>query len=453
MAGLFDYQDPDSVGRMMFAAGLLNAAGPSKMPVSTGQALAQGLMARQQGATEAGQSSRRNLFLEAQARHLDAQARNLDSQSKNPDGNLPAAVKTAIWYSKASPAEKEAFGFSVRNNVVKGPNGELYMNEPGVGLRRLTDLEQTAMEKQFLAQSAAFGTEAGKAPWDVKPVFSGGKDTFATTPDILAGLGRTPQRPMLSAFNQPSPIANAPRVGQPMSRPNVDAVGVPPNGVRTIEELRAAIAAQDNAMPMPSTASQPSTAAQPSLASPTGIQPPAAGDAARAGEKEAAVKSEAYRAKLRESYPKAQAAYSDLTQSIDRGLKMVKDLENSKGAWLNTGYISNLPTRYVKGSPAFQDEANMQTLRDQIVIKTIMSMKALSQTGATGFGQLSEKEGARLENNIATLITGQTAEGRKKALAEIKASFENIKENAKTEYNTEFGAYEAEALRKKHGLK
>jgi hypothetical protein len=57
MAGLFDYQDPESVGRMMFAAGLLNAGGPSKMPISTGQALAQGLMARQQGASEAAQTA------------------------------------------------------------------------------------------------------------------------------------------------------------------------------------------------------------------------------------------------------------------------------------------------------------------------------------------------------------------------------------------------------------
>jgi hypothetical protein len=66
MAGLFDYQDPESVGRMMFAAGLLNAGGPSKMPISTGQALAQGLMARQQGASEAAQNARRNALIEAQ---------------------------------------------------------------------------------------------------------------------------------------------------------------------------------------------------------------------------------------------------------------------------------------------------------------------------------------------------------------------------------------------------
>jgi hypothetical protein len=80
MAGLFDYQDPDSVGRMMFAAGLLNAAGPSKMPVSTGQALAQGLMARQQGATEAGQNARRNELIAAQVQQQQMMMRELQRQ-------------------------------------------------------------------------------------------------------------------------------------------------------------------------------------------------------------------------------------------------------------------------------------------------------------------------------------------------------------------------------------
>jgi hypothetical protein len=67
MAGLFDYEDPAAVGRMMFAASLLNAGGPSKMPISTGQAIAQGLLARQQGASEAAQNARRNDLITAQS--------------------------------------------------------------------------------------------------------------------------------------------------------------------------------------------------------------------------------------------------------------------------------------------------------------------------------------------------------------------------------------------------
>lgn len=74
MAGLFDYQDPESVGRMMFAAGLLNASGPSRMPVSAGQAIAQGLLGRQEGASQAAQNARRNLLLEAQARNIDVES-------------------------------------------------------------------------------------------------------------------------------------------------------------------------------------------------------------------------------------------------------------------------------------------------------------------------------------------------------------------------------------------
>jgi len=66
MAGLFDYEDPYGVGNTAFAAGLLNAGGPSRMPISGGQGIAQALMARQQAASEAGQNQRRNALVQAQ---------------------------------------------------------------------------------------------------------------------------------------------------------------------------------------------------------------------------------------------------------------------------------------------------------------------------------------------------------------------------------------------------
>jgi len=79
MAGLFDfnYQDPSEVGKMAFGAGLLNAAGPSRMPVSTGQALAQAMMARQQAASEAGQNQRRNALVQAQIEEMRARTEEL----------------------------------------------------------------------------------------------------------------------------------------------------------------------------------------------------------------------------------------------------------------------------------------------------------------------------------------------------------------------------------------
>jgi hypothetical protein len=48
-------------------------------------------------------------------------------------------------------------------------------------------------------------------------------------------------------------------------------------------------------------------------------------------------------------------------------------------------------------------DKDLQSFRDQTVIQTMTAMKNASRTGATGFGQLSEKEGARLENSKGAL--------------------------------------------------
>lgn len=42
MAGLLDFEDPNTAGAMQLGLGLLNAGGPSRMPVSMGQGIAQG---------------------------------------------------------------------------------------------------------------------------------------------------------------------------------------------------------------------------------------------------------------------------------------------------------------------------------------------------------------------------------------------------------------------------
>lgn len=74
MAGLFDYEDPESAGRLAFAAGLLNASGPQRMPVSFGQALAQAFMGQQEASTRAAMNRRRNALTDAQIMELQAQA-------------------------------------------------------------------------------------------------------------------------------------------------------------------------------------------------------------------------------------------------------------------------------------------------------------------------------------------------------------------------------------------
>lgn len=71
-------------------------------------------------------------------------------------------------------------------------------------------------------------------------------------------------------------------------------------------------------------------------------------------------------------------------------------------------------------------DANVNRLKNKMVVDLMMQMKAASKTGATGFGQLSEKEGQRLENAATALQRGLKEEDAQKYLNEIRASAKKV---------------------------
>lgn len=324
MAGLFDYQDPESVGRMMFAAGLLNAAGPSKMPVSTGQALAQGLLARQQGATEAAQSARRNLLLEAQARRLDSETAQ--------GGKLPAALQVAQAYMSMSPEQRAIFDHTNKAQIVD-VGGIKYLRTPE-GVVPLVSKMEGAGNAAAIAGAREGAIQDQRARYDVMPGFDSvtNRDVFTTRHNILGGIQQAPQRPALSAFNAPpsNPISNAPRVGQPMSRPNTDAEGLNPDGYRSVEDLRAAMQGQVATMPQ---------------VVPSGIQPPAAGNAVRG---QATKEAENVGASFGKMFEAIQSSGFDAQANLaklDRFESLLSGIETGKLTPIGTeiaGYMKSL---------------------------------------------------------------------------------------------------------------
>jgi hypothetical protein len=98
--GLLDfamYDDPASVGRLAFGAGLLNAAGPSKMPVSFGQALASGLMGAQNASSEAATNQRRNRLVDLQMKkHLDDIAEAQSAKAQQARAQAEKRVRTLM---------------------------------------------------------------------------------------------------------------------------------------------------------------------------------------------------------------------------------------------------------------------------------------------------------------------------------------------------------------------
>src|SRR5262245_40894972 len=74
------YSDPRNAAVVGTAAGLLQASGPQRFPVSFGQAAGQGLLTGFNLMQEAEQARRRSALLNAQTEHIGAQTNVLNEQ-------------------------------------------------------------------------------------------------------------------------------------------------------------------------------------------------------------------------------------------------------------------------------------------------------------------------------------------------------------------------------------
>jgi hypothetical protein len=90
----------------------------------------------------------------------------------------------------------------------------------------------------------------------------------------------------------------------------------------------------------------------------------------------------------------------------------------------------------------------LTSLKDQIVLQAMQSLKALSPTGSTGFGQLSEREGARLENSLGKLDPYTSEEEGRKILTEVREQLVEMPRRAKAILDQEL----ADARRKSEEL-
>ena len=71
-------------------------------------------------------------------------------------------------------------------------------------------------------------------------------------------------------------------------------------------------------------------------------------------------------------------------------------------------------------------QAAMDRLKSRVVVDLVGEMKAQSRTGATGFGQLSEKEGMLLEQAAAQLNQAQSEEQIRTVLTDMRGKLNRI---------------------------
>ena len=149
----------------------------------------------------------------------------------------------------------------------------------------------------------------------------------------------------------------------------------------------------------------------------------------------------AQREKLRVSANKAKTAVKGTSDELERMRKAVQLLKNNEeGLKRITGLYSMLPN--IPGSKAANAQADLDALKSQIGFAVLQKMRQNSPTGGA-LGNVSDKEGARLEQNLASLDNAQSYEQMVERLDQIISYVDESKSLLQTAYDEQFGEAEA----------
>ena len=120
---------------------------------------------------------------------------------------------------------------------------------------------------------------------------------------------------------------------------------------------------------------------------------------------------------------KIAAARADALDSVTQAISGIDQLTKSGGfgqlgTWTGDA-LSMIPHTKTRDA-----SAALETVKNQVLLTTLTKLKALSATGASGFGALSNQEGNILKNSIANLETAQSHEAIVSNLNTIRQTLE-----------------------------
>lgn len=120
---------------------------------------------------------------------------------------------------------------------------------------------------------------------------------------------------------------------------------------------------------------------------------------------------------------KVAAARADALDSVTQAISGIDQLTKSGGfgqlgTWTGDA-LSMIPHTKTRDA-----SAALETVKNQVLLTTLTKLKALSATGASGFGALSNQEGNILKNSIANLETAQSHEAIVSNLNTIRQTLE-----------------------------
>jgi hypothetical protein len=141
----------------------------------------------------------------------------------------------------------------------------------------------------------------------------------------------------------------------------------------------------------------------------------AAASAAAAADSARTLKEQAAAAKQQ----KVQAAQADTIATYDDSIRKIDELLKSPDVGTLGTYTGDAMAIFPH-SGARNARAALDTIKNRVLLDTISKLKALSATGASGFGALSNQEGEILKNSIASLDKAQTHDAIVAALKDIQ---------------------------------
>lgn len=120
---------------------------------------------------------------------------------------------------------------------------------------------------------------------------------------------------------------------------------------------------------------------------------------------------------------KQEQALNAQTQEAQTVIGKIDSALGKVGA-LSSGWGSF--TKNIPGSPAMDLSADLDSIHSSLGLDKLMEMKANSKAGASGMGQLSDKEMSLLIANIASLKQSQTPDQLRDKLNQVKRHYQNI---------------------------
>lgn len=118
-------------------------------------------------------------------------------------------------------------------------------------------------------------------------------------------------------------------------------------------------------------------------------------------------------------------AFQNSVDNLDRLATAANGLMNHPGLWFATG-LGGQTLSSIPGSAAANFDAALDTLKSQVAFSALQAMRDASKTGGA-LGQVTERELAMLQNNIAALEQKQSPEQFKQSLQAVMDYAQRVK--------------------------